>query len=242
MSDQKNYIPAVLPSGNHKAKITSFELRERPFKTKAGNSIIDLVLNLETEPIGGNFKGLKKDSTNPASEVYLGQVARVKYSEWGFSDGMTPGGNKIEGDKEILKSLKSLCIEIGQLKWFQDLDEKLPTVAEAVKAVNESGHFKDHYLYWCLASRQYVNKNNYATDDLYLPKYSKEAGKPFSKKMDDLIKYNSTNHLMKPKNAPANTGTAQPKADPGQTSMEMNTADNLGKSNEFIDNNDDLPF
>lgn len=223
------YIPAVLPPGNHKAKILKIELRERPFKTKTGATITDIVLHLETEPIGGNFKGLKKDYTDDSKGVFLGQVAKVRSNEWGFSDGQNRSGDPIDAQKEMLKALKSLCMEIGQLKWFQDQDEKLPTASQLVEAINKAELFKDHYLYWCLASRQYMNKKNYATDDLYLPRYSKEDGKPFSKKMDDLIVYNSAKHLVKPAGAANTSNSTAQTTPPNQTSiLDNQNDDNLG--------------
>lgn len=194
MSDQK-YIPAVIPPGNHKLKINSIELKTRAFKDAL---VYDIVLNVETEPItGDNFKGLKVDYNDDSKGTYKGQVGRVKYSEWGFKDGETKTHQPVVAIDEMLKALKSLCMEIGQLKWFQDLDDTLPTVQDAVDAINRDQIFKNHYLYFCLASRQYLNKKNYVTDDLFLPRYSKEAGKPFSKKTDDMIVFNSTIHVQK---------------------------------------------
>lgn len=221
MSETKNFIPSVIPPGSVKAKIVGFELKVRPYKTKEGDPITDIILNLNTDSIGGTFRGLKKDYNDPNSEHYLCQVGRCRISEWGFSKGKTKSGVEVDPEKDMLRALKSLCMEIGELKWFQDVDNTLPTVAEMIKQINESNIFKNFYLYFTIASRQYLNKKNYVTDDLYLPRYSKEAGKPFSKKMDDLIKFNSTVHVMKPRVAGSKAGPEQP---------------------PVMDDNDDLPF
>lgn len=239
-----SYIPSVIPPGNHEAKVLNIELKTRPYKTKTQATIFDIVLNLETKPMGGTFRGLKKDFSNPNSETYLGQVGRVKTSEWGYSDGTTGGGIEIFADKEILKGLKSLCMEIGQLKFFQDLDDKFLSPEAMVKEINDSGIFKDHYLYWCIASKQYIKKNNYPADDLYLPRYSAEAGKPFSKKMDGLITYDMNVHLTKPKTAAVKNSDKKKEDKPAQTEMDLKESENLGKDPTFTgnDDNDDLPF
>lgn len=235
-----NFISKTITPGNHEAKIHFIELKEKGFKNNLDNPIFDIVLHMETKPMGGNFQGFLRDPKDASKGNYLGQVGRVRYSEWGFSDGKLAGGTEISGEKEILKALKHLCTEISQLNWFQQQDEKLPTAKAMIDLINQSEMFKDHYLYWCFASRQYVNKKGWTTDDLYLPKYSVEAGKPFSKQTTDLIVYNSSIHLMKPKDAPTKGNVATPE---NQTTMELKE-DNLGKDTNLIgdDDNNDLPF
>lgn len=234
----------TIPPGNWEAKILQLEITERKYRTNDDKPIFDLVLHMESKPIGGNFQGFRKDMNDESKGYFLGQVARVKYNEWGFSDAVLKGGTELFAEKEISKALKSLCMEISQLQWFQQQDDSLPTAKELVERINKAELFKDHYLFWCFGSKQYVNKKGYATDDLYLPKYSAEAGKPFSKKFEGTIIYNSTIHFMKPKGAATATAASSNTA---QTKMEMpekveSGDDNLGKSDLFIPDDDDLPF
>lgn len=200
MSDKK-YTPSVIPPGNVQAKINSIELRDRPYKTKEGDIITDVVLNLETKPITDvTFKGLKYDYTNPASATYKGQVARVRLNEWGFKD-VNRTDFTITKEDDILRHLKSLFMETGQLAWFTAQDDKMGVkdIKRFIEAINKDQPFKDFYMYYCLASRQYINKNNYKTDDIFLPKYDKEVGKPFSVEMKDLIQFNIEKHVTPPK-------------------------------------------
>ena len=201
MSDNKNYVPSVIPAGNVKAKINSIELKDKPWKDKnTGGTITDVVLNLETEPMAGSFKGLKKDYNNPNSDTYLGQVAKVRLSEWGFKDTNLPDF-QITREADILRALKSLFIETGTLDWFKAQDAKFDTkdIQRLIDLFNQEQPMRNFYMYYCLASRQYVNKNGYKTDDLYLPKWNKDAGSPFSTKLDNLIKFDIAKHVTAPK-------------------------------------------
>lgn len=200
MSNNTNYIPAVIPAGNVKAKINSIELKDKPWKSKEGLTITDVILNLETEPMGGNFKGLKKDYNNPNSDTYLGQVAKVRLSEWGFKDVNLPDF-QITREADILRALKSLFMETGTLEWFKAQDNKFDTqdIQRLIDLFNKEQPMKNFYMYWCLASRQYINRNGYKTDDLYLPKWTKADGSPFSTKLDSLIKFDITKHVTPPK-------------------------------------------
>ena len=200
MSDNKNYVPSVIPAGNVKAKINSIELKDKPWKSKEGATITDVILHLETEPMSGSFKGLKKDYNNPNSDTYLGQVAKVRLSEWGFKDTNMPDF-QITREDDILRALKSLFIETGTLDWFKGQDGKFDTkdVQRLIDLFNKEQPMRNFYMYFCLASRQYINKNGYKTDDLYLPKWNKDAGSPFSTKLDNLIKFDIAKHVTPPK-------------------------------------------
>jgi len=201
MSDEKKYVPSVIPPGNVQCKINSVELRLRPYTTNEGKTVTDVVLNVETKPIiDVAFKGLKRDYNNPNSEAYKGQVARLRLNEWGFKD-TDRADFSITKEDDILRHLKSLFMEVGQHDWFKAQDDKYDTkdIQKLIDAINKEQPFKDFYMYYCLASRQYLNKKNYKTDDLYLPKYSKETGKPFSVNMHDLIKFDIATHVVAPK-------------------------------------------
>ena len=198
MSDNKNYTPAVLPPGVHKVKVNSIDLRNRPYKTKEGDIITDVILNVESAPLP-NFKGLKKDYNDPnCTETYLGQVGRLKISEWGFK-GVNMPDFQISKSEEILRALKSLFIETGQLEWFKAQDAKHATPEELVSDFNYQNPIKGFYFFICAATRQYTNKKGYATDDLYLPKWTKEGGSPFSTKLENLIKYDAAVHFAGPR-------------------------------------------
>ncbi len=238
MSDQKpKFISSALTPGTHKLKINSFDLKKRSFNNRDSNPIFDVILNVEGEPLGGNFRGFKKDYNDPNSPTYLGQVGRLRLNEYGYSDSKLADGTEISADKDILRNLKSLCMEIGQLKWFQDVDDKLPTPESLIKELNASGIFKDHYLYYTVCSRQYINNKGYTADDLFLGKYKAGVGKPFSKTVEDLIPFSSTAHITKAKDLP----TAGKGA--GQTSVEFKDESTTNNELPLTSGPDsDLPF
>lgn len=224
MSEGRKFIPALIEPGNVQAKINSITIKDRGYKNKEGNIITDVILNLETKPIGGNFKGMRKDSNDPNSPTYLGQIGRVKLNEWGYSDGQPIPDFILKRDEDILRALKSLFIETGTLSWLEAQHEKYSSPEGLIELFNRDLPFKDMYLYWCIASRQYTNSRGYTADDLYLPKYNKELGKPFSVEPAGIIIFDFKKHVQTPKKkdvdnfeATTNAPVESPKADTGES-------------------------
>lgn len=203
MSTEKTYINSVMSAGNVKCKINDITIRTRPYKSKEGNDIFDVVLHLESEPIkAGNFKGLKMDYTDSNSKHYLGQVARVNMHKFGYSDGATKSGIEVIADEQIARALKSIFIEINAYDWLQEQDGIFKTKEALLNFARKEKIYQDKYLYYCLATRQYINKSGYVADDLYLPQYNKEIGSPFAKDLEKVIKFSAEVHVEKPRDAP----------------------------------------
>lgn len=230
------FVSRYIEPGVIEAKVHKFELVKRPYQIE-GENILDLVVHLESKAPGGNFKGATIPGT---SDFYAGQIGRVKWSQFGFRNTTLPDLTVITVESEIARALKSFCMEIGQYKWFMEKDEELPTKESFIQELNASGIFKDHYLFWCIGSRQY-QKGQYLNNDLFLPKYSKEFGKPFSSRLDDLAKFNPAKHVIKPKEAGITSSVDKPKDVPTNTTHGYG---NLGQNNDFLNQstNDDLPF
>lgn len=233
---EKKWISSVLGPGNVKAKINSLSVQTRPYKNDLGNDIYDIMLHLESEPVKGLFKGLKIDMNNPASKEYLGQVGRVRLSQYGFSDGVTKTGIEVTAEGDMARALKSLFIDLDLYEWYQQQDGLFKTHQLFIDFVNKENILNDKYLYYCLATRQYVNKKGYLTDDLYLPRYNKEIGAPFATQMEKLIKFNAEVHITKPKEAV----TQLPKANPTEVQKEK-IVETLKEENG-LPNIDKLPW
>jgi hypothetical protein len=158
--------PKVIQPGNVECKINSITLDKVPYKEGAYH----LSLQLETTPMGDDFEGFLVDKDNPDGPRYAGQIGKVRMSEWPYSDGETKSGIKINRDIEIVKAISNICRQTGAMIWFEDQDGVHDTIESFVEKFNQDKPFKDTYVKFCVAGREYMNKAGYMNYDLYLPK------------------------------------------------------------------------
>ena len=161
----------TLSPGNVVAKINSVALEE--FKFKEGG--YHLVLNVEGVEQPEPFEGFLIDKDNPDAGRYKGLIGRVRTSEWAYADGTTKTGIAVSRDHDIMAAIKRLCVAINKEQWFIDQDEKHDTIEDFVAAFNQEAPFKDIWLNFCLAGKEYTNKQGFKNYDLYLPKFGKNA-------------------------------------------------------------------
>jgi hypothetical protein len=155
----------IIQPGNSKCKINSVTLETVPYKEGAYH----VCLHLETEPIKDeDFEGLLVDKDDPNGPRYEGQVARVKTSEWAYSDGTTKSGIKVSRNTEIVRVIENICKQTGASKWLEDHDNVFNTIEEFVIAFNNDKPFKDKYMNFCIGAREYVNKAGYNSFDMHL--------------------------------------------------------------------------
>lgn len=187
----------TIEPGNHQCKIHGVSFEEPPYK-KGGLSI---TLHVEGPDLGPNFEGFFLNKDQQELGRYKGAIGRIKSSEWAYADGTTKTGVEISRDQEILKFIKTLCTALGTkaLKWLEEQDNKHDTIESLLTAFNNDQPFKDTYLNYCVAAKEYKNKAGYIAYDLFLPKFSK-LGVPFEAigtKPSRLLKYNDTEYLKK---------------------------------------------
>jgi hypothetical protein len=193
-------LPKTLQPGNVVCKINGLTLEE--FKLKEGALI--LILNLESQPIDG-FEGFLVDKDVPDGPKFKGQVGNIKAGEWAFADGETKGGTPISRDEEILKFMKNLCVALDCVKWLDEQDGKHATIESLFNAFVAAGKYKNVFLEFCLAGKEYMSKNNYTNYDLFLPRYTKQ-GAPFGPVMKDpkkskVVVFDSATHIKKKKSS-----------------------------------------
>ena len=165
-----NGLPKTITPGNHKLKINSVMAEEFKFIPGA----LQIILNVETEPIEG-FEGFLLDKDNESLGHYKGQIGRVKAGQYAFADGETKSGVKIYRDNSILVFLKSICTTLGMLDWFDAQDNKHDTIEDFILAFNDSAPYKDKFMDFCVAGKEYEGKTGYTNYDLYLPKSSRDG-------------------------------------------------------------------
>lgn len=190
-------VPKLIQPGNVIAKILGVELE--PFKFKEGADF--LILFLETEPLGDDFEGFAIDKDDPSGPKHKGQVARVKSSEYAYADSTTKSGINISKQTEIVKILKNLCVALDCINWLEDQDGKHETINSLIEAFNIDQPFKDKYLNWCIAGKEYQGKTGYTNYDTFLPKFTK-TNTPFGPvgvNPSKVITFNASEHIRKKK-------------------------------------------
>lgn len=183
-------LPKTISPGNHKLKINSLELEDFSFIPGAKH----LILHVETAPIDG-FEGFMIDKDNESLGRYAGQIGKVKASQYAYADGETKSGIKINRDKSMMIFLKTLCTNLGISEWFLAQDNLHDTIEDLIIAFNKTAPFKDIYLDFCIAGKEYVGKTGYTNYDMHLPKSDK--GKFSFGTADKVTVYDEKLHLKK---------------------------------------------
>lgn len=209
-------VPKLIQPSNVSAKILSIYLDRPSFLT---NGEYNLVLMLETASLGDDFEGFFIDKDDPSKGRHKGQIGRVKAQEFAFSTGTTKTGIAKDRDKDIVRFLYNLFNAMGMAKWYADQDHKYNTIEELVKGIDKDKPFKDIYLNWCIAGKEYDGKNGYKNYDLYLPFFGKD-GAPVEREdvepgNSKLYTFDKAKHLKVKKAAkPVNNFSGDPESGP----------------------------
>lgn len=185
-------MPKTIIPGNHTLKINKVYIE--PFKFI--DDAYHLYMDVETKPIE-NFEGFMIDKDDPTKGNYAGQVGRVKASQYAYADGETKSGVKIQRDRSMLIFLQNLCKALDINEWFVDQDGKHNSIEEFVSAFDNEKPFKDIYLDFCVAGKEYMSKSGYTNYDMWLPKSSREGYAFSAEESGKTMVYNEDIHLKK---------------------------------------------
>jgi len=168
MSAGSGKVKPVIDAGNQELKINSITLNAPPYDKEA----YDLQINVESRPVTGEFEGFLHDANNPNGPRYEGQVGRVSFQRYAFANTTLPSGREINRDAEIMKSLIYMAEQIGKRSELDAIEaqtiEQFVTSASAIL----SG---DTYYNFCIAGREWENKEGYINYDLFLPRNSRNG-------------------------------------------------------------------
>ena len=194
MSAGSGNVKPVMGPGNHTVKVNQITYAATPYDAEAYN----IVLHLETKPITGEFNGFLVDVNNPNGPRYEGQVGRVRFSPYAFKDTTLPNGKEISKVDEVMKAMIVLSETLGKRDQLDAIQAN--TIEEFMVQCNTllSG---PNYINVCLGSREWLNKEGYVNNDMYLPKPSKD-GVPIEiidAVNSNLLQFdsNNPNHLRK---------------------------------------------
>jgi hypothetical protein len=137
------------------------------------------------------------DKDDESKGHYKGQIGRVKASQYAFADGETKSGIKIQRDRAILIFLQNFVKLLGINEWFLEQDGKHETIEDLLKHSIKLQTFKDKYLEFCIAGKEYEGKTGYTNYDLWLPKA--EKGKYAFGEVEEgkVLVYDEEKHLKK---------------------------------------------
>jgi len=192
VSDGGSGTPKTIGPGNHTLKINSITLEDFQFIDGAKH----LMLHTETEPIEG-FEGFFIDKDDESKGHYLGQIGRVKASQYAYANGETKSGIKIQRDRSLMMFLANLSKSYGITGWFEEQDNKFNTIEEFVKNFSDNAPIKDVYLDFCIAGKEYENKAGYTAYDLWLPKAENNKYAYGDVNSERILKYDEAKHLKK---------------------------------------------
>lgn len=246
-------VNKALQPGNVRAKIHDVWFKKEEYAKDRPEYM--LYLQLEGEPVGGDWKGFSKVYGDPNSGTFDGPSGRVRASQYNFYDGSSPNGYEQNIQKDVLGFLRDLCEQTGCLEWFQNLDGRFETIALIVDAFNKEKPYRDVFINWCLGAREYKNKAGYPAYDLSVVR-STVGKRGFSADENKVVKYDPAIHLrkQKPKELP-NGFDAKPevksegvhtdalKADHAAQQQALKQPDKMPEANPIASNDDDsLPF
>jgi hypothetical protein len=182
----------TIAPGNHVLKINSIELEDFRFIEGAKH----LVLHVETAPIEG-FDGFLIDKDDESQGRYEGQIGRVKASQYAYADGITKTGIKVERDRSILIFLQNFCTTLGIGDWFREQDGKHETVEDFISELNKSADYKDKFLDFCVAGKEYESKSGYTNYEMWLAKAENKKYAMTEVESGKVITYDEAKHLKR---------------------------------------------
>lgn len=182
----------TIAPGNHVLKINSIELEEFKFLPGAYH----LMMHVETQPIEG-FEGFMIDKEDESKGRYAGQIGRVKASQYAFADGETKSGIKIQRDRSILIFLQSLSKTLGINDWFVEQDGQHETIEDFVKAFGATAPYKNKFLEFCVAGKEYEGKSGYTNYDMWLPKAENKKYAYGELEEGKVMPFDESKHLKK---------------------------------------------
>ena len=194
-------IPKVIQPGNVVARVLDITLDVPPYDSSAYN----VVLTLETAPLGEGFEGLPINKDAPEMGNYEGQVARVQTQQYSYSDYTNKEGKTTLKEDMIFKWLWTFAKEIGASKDLIANNVEGSNIQEYVENAKKYLVGKDRWIHWCIGGSEYENKAGYTQYRLFIVKpeknkYGYQLEVP-GEKPSKLIDFNEALHIKKKKSS-----------------------------------------
>jgi hypothetical protein len=193
-------LPKNFIVGNQTARIIGMSFQETTFKDRNTGSDVTkawVVMDLETEAVGGEFEGWLIDKNDESKGRRSGQTGRVKSDPFGYED-KTYNGKDYSIHKSTIQFLKGVELEAtGATKFMDDIDGKYDTYDEICKAFAEESGVGKVFLNWCIGGKKEMGDDGYPVYWMNLPKWTK-GSKLYAHpdKSDNLLQYHAGAHLF----------------------------------------------
>lgn len=152
--------------GNHTARVFGVSLNFMPFDKEQAQLVITFV-GKPQNPEG--FEGWPIDQDNPAKGNYPGPVVRAASSPFNFTH-TDKNGNKIDRDKNIVRTLAYIAHELGVKNLVDEIDlPESATISDYVDAVSHVFRSSKTPLNILVGGRKYINKEGKERMNYYLP-------------------------------------------------------------------------
>lgn len=209
----KGFTSKFLQPGNISCKIEGVYLE----KDKFNETGYFMILDLEGPDMGEGFQGLLVDKDDPSKGLRKGPVGRVKTHEYSYKDGIIPAtGAVVSRDNDIMRMISNICKETDSLSWLEEQDDKHDRIEAFVEAFNRDKPFKDKYLRFCIAGREWV-KDKFTNYELFLPKFTRNEV-PFESETKEeanskVYKFDKEVHIKKKKTNSVDSFSGVPNKD-----------------------------
>ena len=179
--------------GNIEAKIYDLSLKAgyKDASKDYDDDPLYLVLHIETAPIE-DFEGFFVDPSDESKGRHLGQVGKVRNSQWASETKTLPSGIEINRDDSILKALMVIAKAQDKVEALNEINAD--TIEEFVEAAKEV-ICNDIFLNYCIAGKEYRNKEDYIAYDLYLPK-TESKKYPVTNNPSTVLAFNEAKHVL----------------------------------------------
>ena len=143
-------VRPLIGPGNNVVKINSITFDQTPFDTDAYN----VMLHVETKPVGGDFEGFFKDKDNESAGRYEGQIGRVRMTPYPYKTTTLASGREIDRDQEVLKSMIFLSEVMNKRVELDTIEAN--TIEDFISSASKL--LSGTYFNVCLGSREWENK------------------------------------------------------------------------------------
>lgn len=162
-------IPKVIQPGNVVARLLDIKLEVPPYDSSAYN----LMLSLETQPLGDGFEGLPIDKDMPSLGNYEGQVARVQSQQYSYSDYTSKEGKTTTKEEMLFRWIWTFAREIGVSETLKENDISGATIEDYLENAKPYLISKERWINFCIGGSEYENKAGYTQYRLFIVKPEK---------------------------------------------------------------------
>lgn len=192
-------IPKVIQPGTVCARLLDITLEVPPYDSKAFN----LVLTLETTPLGDGFEGLAINKDIPEMGNYQGQVARVQTQQYSYSDYTNKEGKTTLKEDMIFRWIWTFAKEIGANKDLIANNIEGSSIEEYLENAKKYLISTERWIHWVIGGSEYENKSGYTQYRLFVVKSEKnKIGYQLDvpgEKPTKLVDFNESVHIKKKK-------------------------------------------